>query len=97
MTLAATLAVTLAAVQAGQPDDTPEELKTPGQRSLYNNLGQDKEKAVKVDAAIKDIRSDDWRGVPAREQVIKRAIYDILMDEAEVERIFVIIKQQKEY
>ena len=42
-------------------------------------------------------RSDGWRGVQAREQVIKAALYDILRDEAEVERIFLIIKAQREY
>jgi type I restriction enzyme R subunit len=35
--------------------------------------------------------------VQAREQVIKRGLYDELKDEAEVERIFLIIKQQREY
>ncbi len=40
---------------------------------------------------------DGWRGVQAREQVIKRALFDTLMDESEVERIFLIIKAQGEY
>ena len=31
------------------------------------------------------------------EQVIKAALYDVLQDVAEVERIFLIIKAQKEY
>ena len=38
-----------------------------------------------------------WRGVQAREQVIKAAIYGVLQDMAEVERIFLIIKAQAEY
>ena len=33
----------------------------------------------------------------AREQVIKAALYEVLLDEAEVERIFLIIKAQGEY
>jgi len=33
----------------------------------------------------------------AREQVIKAALYGVLLNVAEVERIFLIIKQQKEY
>ncbi len=37
------------------------------------------------------------RGVQAREQVIKAALYQVLRDEAEVERIFLIIKAQPEY
>ena len=54
-------------------------------------------KAVEIDAAVKRVRPDGWRGVLAREQVIKAALYEILKDEAEVERIFLIIKAQGEY
>ena len=32
-----------------------------------------------------------------KEQVIKRALYDILKNTDEVERIFLIVKQQAEY
>ena len=46
---------------------------------------------------MKQVRPDEWRGVQAREQVIKAALYGILQDEAEVERIFLIIKAQSEY
>src|SRR3989441_876592 len=53
--------------------------------------------ALKLDAAIRRARPHGWRGVQAREQVIKAALYDILRDEAEVERIFLIIKAQGEY
>jgi type I restriction enzyme, R subunit len=53
--------------------------------------------AVQIDAAVKKVRPDDWRGVQPREQVIKRALYDILKDYDEVERIFKIIFQQHEY
>ena len=50
-----------------------------------------------IDEAVKRSRPDDWRGVQPREQVIKRALYDILNDYDEVERIFKIIFQQHEY
>ena len=46
---------------------------------------------------VKQVRPDDWRGVLAKEQVIKAALYEILQDETEVERIFFIITQHKEY
>ena len=55
------------------------------------------EKAKKIDAKVKKVRPDGWRGVQAREQVIKAALYACLQDEAEVERIFLIIKAQGEY
>ena len=54
-------------------------------------------KAIEIDAAVKQVRPDGWRGVQAREQVIKAALYASLQDEAEVEQIFLIIKAQGEY
>ena len=54
-------------------------------------------KAVEIDAAVKRVRPDGWRSVLAKEQVIKGALFKILKDEAEVERIFPIIEAQGEY
>ncbi len=55
------------------------------------------ELVLRIDEAVKRSRPDGWRGVQAREQVIKKALYDILQDVAEVERIFLVIKAQGEY
>jgi type I restriction enzyme, R subunit len=106
-------------VEAGQAEDLPAQLNTPGRRALYNNLGRGTagnpnaaetspsygntphdavlELAVKIDDTVKRTRPDGWRGVQARERVIKAALYGILQNKDEVERIFLIIKQQKEY
>jgi type I restriction enzyme R subunit len=53
--------------------------------------------ALQIDASVKKVRPDDWRGVQPRELIIKRALYDILKNYDEVERIFKIIFQQHEY
>ena len=50
-----------------------------------------------MDEAIKRVKKADFRGNPQKENEIKAAIYKILEDEKEVERIFPIIKQQNEY
>ena len=106
-------------VEAGQADDTPAQLNTPGRRALYNLIRQGGAGAphlaqsaatypagenddvlalvLRIDAAIKYARPDGWRGVQAKENVIKAALYGILQDVDEVERIFPIIRQQKEY
>lgn len=108
-------------VEAGQAEDTPEQLNTPGRRALYNNLGRGTsvgnasvaaestafyknatnddvlDLAIKIDETVKRNRPDSWRGVQTREQVIKQALYGVLQDVAEVERIFLIIKAQREY
>ena len=84
-------------VEAGHSEDAPKTLDTPGKRALYNNLNQNEELAIDIDTAVKENRHDDWRGIKAREQVIKSALFGVLKDESEVERIFLIIKAQKEY
>jgi type I restriction enzyme, R subunit len=84
-------------VGAGQAEDTPEKLNTPGKRALYSNLSQNEELALRIDETVKTTRPDAWRGVQTKEQVIKAALYGVLQDFAEVDRIFVIIKAQKEY
>jgi type I restriction enzyme R subunit len=84
-------------VEAGKGDDTPEKLDTPGKRALWNNLDKNEALALKIDATVKEVRPDDWRGVQSREQIIKKALYDVLDVVSEVERIFLIIKAQKEY
>jgi type I restriction enzyme R subunit len=53
--------------------------------------------ALQIDTTGKQVRPDDWRGVEPRERVIKQALFGILQDVVEVERIFLIIKAQKEY
>ena len=100
-------------VDVGQDAETPEPINTPGRRALYNNMlsGAAESPAgyghtnkdtvlaltIKIDETIKQVRPDDWRGVQAKEQTIKAALYGILQDETEVERIFFIISQHKEY
>ena len=53
--------------------------------------------ALQIDSAVKTQRPDSWRGVHAREQVVKRAIYGVVNSEDVVERIFPVLKQQAEY
>jgi type I site-specific restriction-modification system R (restriction) subunit len=84
-------------VEAGQASETPETLDTRGKRALFNNLNQNEELALRIDETIKKTRPDDWRGVQPKERVIKAALYGVLQDAAEVERIFLIIKAHKEY
>jgi type I restriction enzyme R subunit len=55
------------------------------------------ELALAIDAEVKRVRPDGWRGNQAREQVIKKALFDILGDPADVERMFLIIRAQNEY
>ena len=54
--------------------------------------------ALKIDETIRHVRPDKWRGVKAKENIIKGALLPLLgEDQAEVERLFLIIYAQREY
>lgn len=84
-------------VVSGQDDTTPDALNTPAKRALWNNLGKNEALAIQVHTAILVSSSDGWRGNIAKENLIKQAIYKVLADEAEVERIFRIASNQSDY
>jgi len=84
-------------VNEGKSDNTPDALKTPAQRVLYNNLDEDKDLALAVHENVIRYRPDNWKGNETKELIIKGKLYDVLGDEKEVERIFPIVKQQGEY
>lgn len=54
-------------------------------------------RALKLDDAIKTKRPDGWRGVVAKEQMVKQAMFEVLQDINEVNRLFPIVFAQKEY
>lgn len=84
-------------VKEGKKDDTPSSLDTAAKRTLYNNLEQNEMLAIQIGTAVKVSKPAAWRGNSTKENMIKQAIYTILNDVEEVERIFEIIKQQQEY
>jgi type I restriction enzyme R subunit len=84
-------------VMEGKKDTTPVTLRTPALRALYNNLGADEDLALKVHERIILYKPNGWRGIDTREKVVKKAIYDILGNVEDTERIFEIVKKQAEY
>ena len=84
-------------VNRGQSDDLPAALNSPARRALYNNLEQDEALAIRIDEAVKQVKKADFRGNLQKENEIKAAIYQVIPNEEEVERIFAIVKQQAEY
>ena len=84
-------------VQLGILSTTPVALKTPAQRALYNNLDKNEELALNLHESIIEYKPNGWRGIDTREKVVKQAIYRLLNDFDETERIFDIVKKQAEY
>lgn len=63
----------------------------------YGDKTQTLDTALRLDAAIKAHRPDGWRGVVAREQMVKQAMFEVLKDIQEVNRLFPIVVAQSEY
>jgi type I restriction enzyme R subunit len=78
--------------------DSPDGLKAAEAAGSY---GDDKDRtltiAIRLHDAIKANAPADFRGNVARERAVKRAMFEVLMDQDEVERLFPIIKSQREY
>ena len=75
------------------------QINTPAKRALYDNLGQDVEKAIKAHEAIMEARQADWRGNCLKEKAIKIEIGKVLPDISgeDAKNLLEIIKKQNEY
>lgn len=85
------------AAQGNATEETPETLNTQAKRALYNALGENEVMALEIDETVRLVKPARWRGNEAKENIIKGAIWQILKEESEVERIFKIIEKQDEY
>jgi type I restriction enzyme, R subunit len=77
----------------------PKGIDTPAKCALYDNLGQDTEKALLVHEAILGSIEDDFRGHPQKERRVKIAIKKALpnITDEELKNLFELIKNQHEY
>ncbi|MEA3349772.1 MAG: type I restriction endonuclease subunit R [Chloroflexota bacterium] len=75
----------------------PESLDTSARRALYDNLDNDEVLALALDDAIRQTKKDGWRGNKIKEREVKYAIHQHVDDEAEVERVFELVTNQREY
>ncbi len=76
----------------------PSDISTPALRALYDNLNNDTELAIQVDAAIRNVKKANWRGNRFKEKEVRNAIEDALGTDGELlNSIFAIAKNQNEY
>ena len=78
-------------------DDLPKSIQTSAQRALYNNLSHNESLAMECDEAVRYNKQADWKGDEKKEAIIQGALFKLLKSEDEVERIFAIIKEQRDY
>ncbi|SDG99235.1 type I restriction endonuclease subunit R [Nitrosomonas sp. Nm132] len=82
-------------VATEQPDDMPTSLNTKPKQVLYSNLGKNEALALQINDAVMGSKQDGWRDNQAKENEIKYAVFKVVSDVEEVERIFAIVKQQQ--
>lgn len=84
--------------QPAHSDRYPNSLQTNALRALYDNLGEDEEKAKRVDEAIRGALTADFRGHPIKERRVRNAIQEVLQcSDEELNQIFDIVKSQDDY
>jgi len=94
-------------VQESREDALPAGLDTAGKLAIFNNLEKEgeqrldpqarRELALAIDETVRRVRPDDWRGHKTRENEIKSALLPLLESQEEVERLFAILQQHREY
>ena len=51
----------------------------------------------RVDEAMRRTKKDGWRGYTVKEREVRNALRPMLPDAAEVDRIFELLKNQRDY
>jgi type I restriction enzyme R subunit len=75
----------------------PTSLNSNAKRALYDNLCQDEELTMALDAEIYHTKKDGGRGNIIKEREVKYAIRKHVDDDDEVDRVFELVKNQNEY
>ena len=86
--------------QAKSPETTtsyPTSVNSPAKRALFDNLGEDEDLALALDAAIRATKKDAWRGNRIKEKEVRNAIKAQLADPDMVGAIFELVRNQHEY
>ena len=82
--------------------DYPSSINTNAKRALFDNLGRNEAMAVELDNKILTTKKDGWRDNIQKSKAVRNAITEVLKsynvtDDAEIHRIFDLVKNQREY
>lgn len=76
----------------------PESIRHSGAlRAFYDNCGNDEALAIAIDKAVRESKQVDFRHNEFKERRIKQALFKVLNNKDEVERVYNIVVQQGEY
>lgn len=66
-------------------------------RAFFDNCGEDAALAIAIDKAVRESKQADFRHNEFKERRIKQALFKVLKDKNEVERVYNIVVKQGEY
>ncbi|GHR24292.1 restriction endonuclease subunit R [Helicobacter pylori] len=75
----------------------PKEINTNALKTLYDNLDQNEDLALEIDACIRDNKKDGWVGHHQKEKNLKIALRKTINNEGLLENIFNLAKHIDEY
>lgn len=86
-------------VNAGgvNPNQYPKTIDTPAKKALFDNLDQDENLAVRIDAAIRHTKKADWIGNRVKEREVAKAVSEELKDDSRLFEVMELVKNQYEY
>ena len=79
-------------------EDYPASVKgSAAKRAIYDNCGNDEELTNAIYDAVMSSMQADFRNSPVKINKIKRALFDVLQDDAEVDRVYELISKQSDF
>ncbi len=84
-------------VQVGDTEEMPTTINTPAKRALYHCFNDDEALAVACDQIVLYAKKADWKGNEQKEREIQQALFEKLNNIEQVNTVFEIVKNQKEY
>lgn len=82
-------------VNQGKKDDLPDSLNTKGKVALYHTL-EDENLALACENAVQYAKQEGFRENLAKQNLVKKAIYDVVKDKDKVNEIYKIIEAHKD-
>lgn len=80
-----------------KPSDYPKSINSPGKQALFDNLEKNEQLAIEIDSDIRTNKKDSWLGDRIKEREVRSIIRKYIGEDAVVETVFNIFKEQKEY
>src|SRR5690606_29836156 len=82
-------------VNRGKEDGLPATLNTKGKVALYHSL-EDEDLALACEEAVQYAKQEGFRENLAKQNMVKKAIYNVVQDKAKTEEIYKIIEAHKD-